>query len=826
VPFFSRLSFILIILLFTACEQNSVSTLPETNPEGSTLLIAKEDTYTVQQGSLFAVDKTNSILMNDVYPESYQLTLSSDAKHGKLSLAQDGSFNYEHNADNSLQDSFSYTLSSADQIATATVTLSIIASPKNAATANADSYSLSEGSSLKVTASEGVLSNDNHVDASLELSVIQEPKHGSLMLTENGAFSYQHDHSETTQDSFSYKLSNAQESTQATVLLNINPLDDQPIISKLELAQTHVLPPEGKTWQGEKLADYSFHFVAERDALVLVDIVSADERVAEPVLEVFVNNEKLGELSLNSAETLAATESDGPAYSQTAYWVNLDKAWLKTGLALRVRANEGQVTDFQAVNVGAATRFTMNILPFYLFGLSETDIPLNETAAPDQETQAEYYAKHPISDLKMLNHPAQKVEWPYIIVAPRQGRAAQKVTYKEEQGDGYAVMSAVLNSLHAIRNANGESSTNNQYYAPLLMAKQDASYASPGGGLGGGNVATGDHSYQGIFIHEAGHAFGMPHAASGYQNGSYPYVGGSLNGSSWAYDQNRALFLPTFLPSTAARYANCRNDRFATYARQLDSEGRCIKQDPMQSGSGDQAQEDKYTVFSDFNAAVVQRYLEGVTRLADDGSHSYSGGKVFVNDDSSMLYSRWDSLDKRFVAVERRTTDGGLYGLDAGLPETRNVPVQTIIVTASVSSLTNGVLNFEANLTQIYEPLSYTGNLMRTLDPTNAADLASIVPNTSENYWYCRHSGCDYSLKVSFTDNTEQFIVLHGGFRSWFSSDLKANVDDPRSNDSFKLWSVNVSGSKSISKIELLDTPEVYNGLPDSPRVITERNFF
>lgn len=111
------------------------------------------------------------------------------------------------------------------------------------------------------------------------------------------------------------------------------------------------------------------------------------------------------------------------------------------------------------------------------------------------------------------------------------------MTAMDQQKDGYAVMSAVLNLIGGLRGANGEGPTNNQYYAPILSLNPSTGREFfLGGGLGGGAVGTGDENYTGIFIHEQGHAFGLPHAGDAYTGGTYPYAGGSLNGSVWGYD--------------------------------------------------------------------------------------------------------------------------------------------------------------------------------------------------------------------------------------------------------------------------------------------------
>jgi hypothetical protein len=601
-----------------------------------------------------------------------------------------------------------------------------------------------------------------------------------------------------------------------------------PIINKLEVAQTHVIPPEGKTWTGSKLAN-NLHLVGNREALVLVDF-SIDGTVEKPILEAFVNNQKLGEVALNSPNTLPPTEANGPAYTGTAFWAKLEKAWIKPGLTLSVKGSNTDSSAPRAVKVGAPAEFTILTLPFYLFGLNESAIPLSQTATADQATTDEYFAKHPFADLQIKNHAAQKIVWPYIIVEPRQGRAAQKVEYKEQQGDGYAVMSAILDTLGAMRNANGDGLINNHYYAPLLMANKAGNYSSPGGGLGGGNLGTGDYAYAGIFIHEAGHAFGMPHANDGFQDGEYPHTGGSLKGSSWGFDQNKNRFLAPFVPSSAATFKNCATDDFPM-GRQKDAQGRCIKQDLMQSGAGDQAAGDKYTMFSDFNASVVQQYMEGTTTLKN-GKHEYNGGRIFIDPSSSSGYSRWDTIDSKFVPA-LSVPDKGLYGLDNGVPITRDVPVRTIIITANIASITdssgNGTLGYEDTITynpattQVYEPISYTGNLRRLIDPSDAAQRASIVPDTGENPWYCKNAGCDYTLKVTFADNSQQFVILQSGFRGWFNAEIPAAAANPLDGSSYRVWGVNIPAVKAIQKLEVLETPEVWKGLPAVAKVIASR---
>ena len=366
------------------------------------------------------------------------------------------------------------------------------------------------------------------------------------------------------------------------------------------------------------------------------------------------------------------------------------------------------------------------------------------------------------------------------------------------------------------RGASGEGALPVQYYAPLLALDATGKYSGAGGGLGGGSVGAGDELYAGIFIHEQGHAFGLPHVGDAYDDGRYPYAWGSLNGSAWGYDGRRKELLAPFVPTTAASYAKCKTQAFGGKPRTLDDSGRCVKQDPMQSGSGDQAAGYRYATFSDYSTAVMQRYFEGRTTLDSQGRH-VADGRLVPDAAFPSGYKQWDTLDKRWIEAPTTTTSGGLYGLDRGLPHQRERPVHAIVLTIS-SADTPGV-------TQIYPPLSFTGNLLRGIDPTSAEDRASIVPDTSVNPWYCRNGGCDFTLRLTYADGSVRHRLLQGGFRPFNQArgTPSAATRDPVNGASFRLFAVQVPGEQGLTRIELLETPMAWEGLPAAPRVLATR---
>jgi hypothetical protein len=579
-----------------------------------------------------------------------------------------------------------------------------------------------------------------------------------------------------------------------------------------------VLPPEGLAWAQPEGKRIELHLAAGRSALALVD--TAPDNLTGAQLEGRVGSTSLGTVALADNSALPPTEDGGQRYSATARVATLPADWLQPGLELRVLATNASASAWQAVSVGAQTSLAIRTLPFYLFGATEAVASLDKASLPSAQALDELYAKWPISQLSVAAHPAAKVSWPQLVISPRNGGPAYVMNSFADRKDGFDPISAVHSATSLIRAANGETHTANQYYGAMVQTDANGAYTSVGGGLGGGHVGAGDVAYAGVFVHEQGHAFGMPHAGESNAGGTgYPYPGGSLNGSAWGFDQKRQRFMSTLVPTSASSYRNCANGVFNGTPRQRDAQGRCIRQDPMQSGSGDQAAGDSYTLFSDYNAAVVQKYLEGVASLNAQGQLIWEGGRVHESAVSATGYRRWNSMSKSWVAVDP-TVDAnkGLYGVNAGYPATRGVPVYTLVVTRSHAGT--------AGATQVYPPIGpYNGNLLRTFDPTSASDRAAMAPNTGPYPWYCHGSGCDFTLRLTYANGTVRHVVMQGGFRPWFkpSDAPAASASDPLDSDSFRRFAINVPADAALTKVELLDTPLAYAGIGAQPAVLAQR---
>ena len=193
---------------------------------------ALPDSYSVPHGGTLTVPVAG-VLINDSDLDGDHLTavLATGPQHGTLTLLANGSFTYTHNGSNTLQDTFTYRADDGVlQSTPALVTITI--APDVAATAVNDSYTVAEGGTLTVPA-PGLFTNDSDPDTPQNqwtAQVVTGPAHGVLTLGTGGAFTYVHDGSETTSDTFTYTINDGiQTGNTATVSITVTPVNDAPV---------------------------------------------------------------------------------------------------------------------------------------------------------------------------------------------------------------------------------------------------------------------------------------------------------------------------------------------------------------------------------------------------------------------------------------------------------------------------------------------------------------------------------------------------------------------------------------------------------------------
>jgi VCBS repeat-containing protein len=193
---------------------------------GNDAPVAVANSYSTDENSALTITAPG-VLENDSDADGDSLTaaLDSDVSNGSLTLNADGSFAYTPAADFNGSDSFTYHANDGTADSN-TVAVSITVTPVNdAPVAVADSYTVAEGGT------PGVLANDTDAeDDTLTAIKVSDPAHGTLTLNADGSFTYTHNGSETTSDSFTYKANDGTaDSNTVAVSITVTPVNDAPV---------------------------------------------------------------------------------------------------------------------------------------------------------------------------------------------------------------------------------------------------------------------------------------------------------------------------------------------------------------------------------------------------------------------------------------------------------------------------------------------------------------------------------------------------------------------------------------------------------------------
>jgi VCBS repeat-containing protein len=153
-------------------------------------------------------------------------------------------------------DTVTFTVSDLEAASAFDTAIFIVKAPNELPVAVNDTYGLNEGASLNVGA-PGVLENDTDGDGDPLLALLgsQSPAHSlSFTLNSDGSFNYTNDGSEASTDAFTYQASDGSLlSNEATVNINISPVNDAPVFHTDIIGQTIF---EGSSFDSIRLDDY------------------------------------------------------------------------------------------------------------------------------------------------------------------------------------------------------------------------------------------------------------------------------------------------------------------------------------------------------------------------------------------------------------------------------------------------------------------------------------------------------------------------------------------------------------------------------------------
>jgi VCBS repeat-containing protein len=204
-------------------------------PVSDTAPVANADSISLAEGGTATtlVGGAGTVLNNDtgLADTPVSVTLLSGVSNGTLTLNNDGTLSYTHDGSEIFTDSFTYRVSDNDgQTSDATVNIMITPVSDTTPVANADSISVAEGGTATtlVGGSATVLNNDTGLsDTPVAISLVSDVTNGTLILNNDGTFSYAHDGSENFSDSFTYRVSdNDGQTSDATVNIMITPVSD------------------------------------------------------------------------------------------------------------------------------------------------------------------------------------------------------------------------------------------------------------------------------------------------------------------------------------------------------------------------------------------------------------------------------------------------------------------------------------------------------------------------------------------------------------------------------------------------------------------------
>jgi hypothetical protein len=159
-------------------------------------------------------------LANDIDADGDILTVSNhtNPSNGTLVMNSNGSFSYTPNSGFTGSDSFTYNaFDGTDESNSATVIINVTVNSTTPVAVN-DSYALIQDSVLTVSAENGVLANDLNTDG-LTVSVKTNPLNGTLILNEDGSFTYTPNADFIDVDTFEYKINDSDISALVSIVV-------------------------------------------------------------------------------------------------------------------------------------------------------------------------------------------------------------------------------------------------------------------------------------------------------------------------------------------------------------------------------------------------------------------------------------------------------------------------------------------------------------------------------------------------------------------------------------------------------------------------------
>ncbi|MFN9626739.1 MAG: beta strand repeat-containing protein, partial [Planctomycetota bacterium] len=204
----------------------SVTITPVNNPP-----VALPDTATVTEGGSVDIDvlSNDTVTFDGLDPAS--VTIVTAPNNGTAIVLSNGSIRYTHSGTESTNDFLLYTVRGNNGLVSQTTRVDITITPVNdGPNAVNDEASVLEGGTVNIPVLANDTDSDNAIDTA-SVVIVNSPTNGTATLGVGGVIQYTHDGTETTVDSFTYRVSDVagKASNLATVSISITPVNDPPV---------------------------------------------------------------------------------------------------------------------------------------------------------------------------------------------------------------------------------------------------------------------------------------------------------------------------------------------------------------------------------------------------------------------------------------------------------------------------------------------------------------------------------------------------------------------------------------------------------------------
>ncbi len=197
------------------------------------LPIAVDDAVTVDEGATVSIDVASNDMDPDGTLDLSSIVIVSGPSNGTLTDNGDGTISYAHDAGESTSDSFTYTIDDNDGGTSNVATVNITIVPVNDPPVTfEDAITVNLGGTKTILDGGNTSVLDNDTDAEndiLTAILVSDVSNGSLTLNPDGTFSYTHNGSATSTDSFDYKSNDGEDGNTVTVSIVINASNAPPV---------------------------------------------------------------------------------------------------------------------------------------------------------------------------------------------------------------------------------------------------------------------------------------------------------------------------------------------------------------------------------------------------------------------------------------------------------------------------------------------------------------------------------------------------------------------------------------------------------------------